>query len=253
MNDAFIAYKKALKAYKDYQNLYGILVPQSLRSELLRAADGIKFYDEIEEFEKEWGEEVNFEKYKNFMQKGEVIFVIYDGMAPYKVSKYVEFPVKEKDKVAYYVKVAFPKFVARGNVISGARMPIADVSYDSCVAEDVTSIAIKTLENKNFLIEAKAVARAITKYQMTRAVSDDGKNQWAKLAANIINTATEQADTRNWRTLPGRFHLLRVSLPPGKRQLKLTLNLARGGTREQTFNVEIKAGKKKIIPVFCFN
>ncbi|MBP7793071.1 MAG: hypothetical protein KA120_08430 [Candidatus Goldbacteria bacterium] len=253
MNDAFIAYKKALKAYNNYQKLYGTSVPRSLKSELLRAADGIKFYDEIEEFEKEWGEKISFEKYNNFMQKGEVIFIIYDGMAPYKVSKYVEFPVKEKDKVAYYVKVAFPKFVARENVISGAQITINGVSYNSYVTEDVNSIAIKTLENKNFLIEAKAIARAITKYQMTRAVSNDGKNQLAQLTANIINTATEQADTRSWRTLPGRFHMLRIALPPGKRELKLSLNSIRGGVKEQTFNVEIKAGKKKIIPVFCFN
>jgi len=253
MNDAFIDYKKSLNAYKDYQSLYGTIIPQNLKSELLRAADAIKFYDEIEEFQKEWGEKIYFERYKDFKQKGEVIFIIYDGLAPYKISKHIDFPVKEKDKIAYYVKVAFPQFVARENVISGAEVQVRDTTVSSFIAEDLTPIAIKTLENKNFLIEAKAVARAITKYQVARAVSDDGKNKWAQLAANIFNTATEQADTRSWRTLPARFHILRVTLTPGKYQLKLKLNLIKGGLKEQVFDIIIKEGKKRVIPVFCFN
>jgi len=253
MNDAFIAYKKALSAYKDYQNLYGASVPQNLKSELLRAADAVKFYDEIEEFKKEWGEKVYFEKYKDFRQKGEIIFVIYDGMAPYKISKHVDFPVKEKDKIAYYVKVAFPQFVARENIISSAQVTVDDIILSSSVVEDITPIAIKTLENKNFLIQAKAIARAITKYQTAKAVSNDGKNKWLGLAANIFNVATEQADTRSWRTLPGRFHLLRIALKPGSYRLKLSLNLVKGGVKEPVFNIKIKEGKKKVIPVFCFN
>ncbi len=253
MNDAFIAYKKALNVYKDYKNLYGTPIPQNLKSELLRAADAIKFYDEIEQFEKEWGEKIQFERYKDFKQKGEIIFIIYDGMAPYKISKHIDFPVKEKDKISYYVKVAFPQFVARENVIYDAGIEFNDVTFKSFIAEDITPIAIKTLENKNFLIQAKAVARAITKYQTAKAVSDDGKNKWLGLAANIFNVATEQADTRSWRTLPGRFHLLRVTLNPGQHQLKLKLNFIKGGVKEQNFNVKIKEGKKKVIPVFCFN
>ncbi|MCX8093600.1 MAG: hypothetical protein N3E50_05485 [Candidatus Goldbacteria bacterium] len=252
MNDAFIAYKKALNVYKDYQNLYGMPVPENLKSELLRAADGIKFYDEIEELQKEWGHRVYFERYKDFIQKGEVIFVIYDGMAPYKISKHIDFPVKEKDKISYYVKVAFPKFIARENVVSNAEILIDDMKVNSFIAEDLTLIAIKTLENKNFLIEAKAVARAIAKYQMARAVSNDGKNKLMGLAANIFNIATEQADTRSWRTLPSRFHLMRVVLEPGQYQLKLKLNLIKGGFKEQIFDIKIKSGKKKVIPVFCF-
>ncbi len=253
MNNAFIAYKKALSVYNDYQNLYGTPVPENLKSELLRAADGVKFYDEIDEFQKEWGSKVYFEKYRDFIQKGEVVFIIYDGMAPYKISKHIDFPVKEKDKIAYYVKVAFPKFVARENIVSGAQININDMTVNSFLAEDITLIAIKTLENKNFLIEAKAVARAIAKYQMARVVSDDGKNKLLGFAANIFNVATEQADTRSWRTLPSRFHIMRVCLKPGQYNLKLTLNLIKGGVREMPFNIKIKEGKKKVIPVFCFN
>lgn len=253
MNNAFIAYKKALKAYNDYQNLYGTNIPQNLKGELLRAADAVKFYDEIEEFETEWGEKINFEKYRDFIKKGEIVFVIYDGMVPYKTSKFVEFPIKEKEKVAYYVKVAFPQFVARENVISGAQIMYNNSGFDSFIAEDITPIAIKTLENKNFLIQAKAIARAVAKYQAAKAVSNSGKNEWLNLAANIFNVATEQADTRSWRTLPARFHLLRVALNPGQYQLKLRLNLSKGGIKEQIFNLKVKEGKKKVIPVFCFN
>lgn len=253
MNDAFIAYKKALNVYKDYQNLYGTSIPQNLKSEILRSADAVKFYDEIEELEREWGQKVYFEKYRDFKQKGEVVFVIYDGMAPYKISKHIDFPIKEKGKIAYYVKVAFPKFVARKNVISNGQIAVNDVFINSFVAEDITSIAIKTLENKNFLIEAKAIARAVAKYQMAKAISDDGKNKLLGLATNIFNVATEQADTRSWRTLPARFHLMRVTLKPGKYQLKLKLNLLKGGVKELSFSMKIKKGEKKVLPVFCFD
>jgi uncharacterized protein len=255
MNDAYLDYKKSLEAYQQYNGLYGTEVPYRVKQDVLRSADAMHFTDRIEEFRKDWGQEIKFDRYADYREKGELVAVVYNGIAPYKISYFVDSVVKaeKKGEKDYVVKVAFPKYVSRGYALASAEAFTGDQSAHGFDAEDINSIAMKTLENRNFLITAKAIARAVAKYQLSRAASNNGKNQLMGLLANIYTYASEQADTRSWRTLPAAFDLIRIPLMPGKYDIRIKLTSPSGAAREQVIKADIKKGRIKTVPVFAFN
>jgi len=75
------------------------------------------------------------------------------------------------------------------------------------------------------------------------------------MATNIFTVASEHADVRSWRELPGRFHLARVVVAPGTTSLGLRLHLSNGGSRDlpPVFLGTLKPGQKKVLPVYAFN
>jgi hypothetical protein len=256
INDAYIDYKKSYKAYEEYKKLFGTEPPPNLKQDILRTAEALKFYDDIEEYKKKWGD-VSFTKYDDLKKKSEILIVIYDGMAPYKISKMSSVTVYENEaekKNPAVISVAFPYFIERGYALDSAEIKNQYVSYSSYVYEDVAKIAVKTLEEKNGLIAAKTIARAAVKYFAGAKIREAaGNNLLVNVLTNVYNTASEQADTRSWRTLPARFHLIRMPLEPGKQNLILNLISQNGQRIEQELNLVLKPGQKKVIPIFKFN
>lgn len=262
INSAYIDYKKALKAYERYMALYGTEIPQGLKADVLRLAGAMGFSDDIERYQKEWGEKVQYEKHSSFSKRGEVIAVIYDGMPAYKTSYYTTHPVVDKNKKKSYVmRIAFPKFVPRPFNVASAELVCKGKNATGFVAQDVSSIAVKNLADNIILISVKAIARATVKFLAAQALrnedeTDPKKKQTGQLLgalADIYNIASEQADTRSWRTLPGRFHLVRMSLPPGKHAVTVRLTGLSGAVREEQIEVNVKRGKKTVIPVFAYS
>ncbi len=257
INDAYIAYKKCYKIYEDYQKLYGTEIPTILKQDILRTAEAMKFYDELEEFKKIFGN-ISYIKYKDLKEKGEALIIIYDGLAPYKISKMSSVTVYENEaekKNPAIISVAFPYFVERGYALQNAQVLIDNFIYNSYVAEDITRIAIKTLDDKNGLIAAKTIARAAAKYFAGKKIREAAKdNLLVNFVTNVYATASEQADIRSWRTLPARFHIIRIPLDIGKYELKLKMVLSNGNTIENPLKINIsKANQKKVLPVFKFN
>ncbi len=253
INDAYIDYKKSYKIYEDYQKLYGTEIPSILKQDILRTAEAMKFYDELENFKKIFGD-INYIKYRDLKEKGEILIVIYDGMAPYKISKTQSVTVNENGNAAV-ISVAFPNFVEKGYVVQETSVSLDNLNYKSYVVEDVAKIAVKTLEDKNGLIAAKTIARASAKYFAGKKIREAAKNNLlVNIITNVYATASEQADTRSWRTLPARFHILRMPINIGKHELKLILILNNGQVIEQQINIKItKPNQKKVIPIFRFN
>ncbi len=225
INDAYIDYKKSLKAYEKYNSVYGTEVPDFIKSDILRMADALKFYDEIDDFKKNWGQDVRFIKYNELKNSAEVLVVVYDGLPAYKVDER-----------------AMPKFVNRGYAVEKVIVKDADREYYSVIAQDISKIAIKNLENKNLAIVAKTIARNLTK----------------KVAKEIpiLNffIGEEKADTRSWRTIPGRFQLVRLPVTPGsKRKIIIEIyDRGRSEPNQQIFEVYLKQGQKKVIPIYYF-
>lgn len=99
---------------------------------------------------------------------------------------------------------------------------------------NLTAVAERTLSDQLAGISVKAVARAVTKYALA-----DGMRQGAKAAvgsdknaaqvvgflvgalAHAVAIASEEADTRSWRTLPDEIHVTRLWLPPGTYELRV--------------------------------
>ncbi len=252
-DNALIAYRKSLEAYNQYYSLYGTQVPEIVKYDILRCAKAAGMEDRVVQYKKDF----NMPDYQPQILPqgyGEAIIVIYSGMAPFKKSVYIQAPIRnETTGKQAVIRVAFPQFVARPSVVIGAEADINGSITKGFEAQNITAIAYKNLENKNGLIKLKAIARAAAKYWASMAISDNGRNEGVALLANIYSLASEQADTRSWRTLPGNFFLIRTVLPAGKNNMNIKLNLASGSVREVPLTVTIKNGKKTVLPLYALN
>lgn len=225
INDAYIDYKKSLDAYKKYNNIYGTQIPVFIKGDILRMADAMNFYDELENFKKQWTEDVKFIKYSDLKKAAEVMFVVYDGLPAYKIDEN-----------------AMPKFVNRGYAVTKVVIKDGDKEYYPIIAQDISKMAEKNLENKNLAILAKTIARNITK----------------KVAKDIpvlnLFIGEEKADTRCWRTIPGRFQIVRFIIAPETKR-KLIAEIYIKGSSEplrKVFEIYLKTGGKKVIPIYLF-
>jgi hypothetical protein len=62
-----------------------------------------------------------------------------------------------------------------------------------------------------------------------------------------------KADIRSWRTIPSKFDIVRMTLEPGKKEIKVWLYPVKGEPRSQDIMVNVKAGSKKVVPVYVYS
>ncbi len=87
----------------------------------------------------------------------------------------------------------------------------------------------------------RAVARAATKYALTKAVKDK-KGEVAGKIVNIGASMLERADNRSWHVLPQEIRLLRVPLAPGQHTVQLTVGEGVDARRIDVGPVTIRSG-----------
>jgi hypothetical protein len=246
-DDARIARERSRKAYALYAAAYGTPTPSL---EPVGAKDG----------------------------NGEIVFLHYNGVAPRKVSK--SFSIAWHDAVfavnatkndeaqggqavnainagllGKAITVSFPDYVQDPFQVAGSAVESDGVRANTELASDLSAIARKDLEEAQALIRTRAIARAAIKYIVAKAAADEvakkfGANSWQHLLAQAggaaTSAATEFADTRAWATLPAQFRVARLSLPPGKHDLRVDYLGPTGATLStQTFkDVVILAGRR---------
>lgn len=87
---------------------------------------------------------------------------------------------------------------------------------------NIDAMAAKSLIEQLPLMIVRMVLRARAKYELHKQSAEQG-GILGSLAATIYNVVSEQADRRNWLTLPANVQLLRAPLPQGEQQLELNL------------------------------
>ena len=109
------------------------------------------------------------------------------------------------------------------------------------LVEDVEAIALKNFTEREPRILLKTIARGVTKYLAFRTARKK-QGEIAGLLVNIVNIATEEADTRSWLTLPNNIGMVRMSLPSGKYNLQLSFHSENGQQIDSASlqNVEIR-------------
>ena len=235
INDAFISYRKAYEGYNEYANVYGTSCPTFLKADLVRTAGLLGFDDERRRFEKLFG--MKYARPKR--NEGALLVIIHSGRGPVKEQNKIRVSIPGEDGVVHTFTVALPKFVprARGQVPYAALVQSGgqSVKIDAELAEDVTEIAKKSLEDRLALEYLKAGGRAVLKF----LASEKAKSEWKKegdeignlaksLLIDVAVVASEQADTRTWRSLPARMLIIRAQLPAGTHNLQLS---AEGSSR----------------------
>jgi hypothetical protein len=267
-NNAFIAYRNALRIYKeDYQPMFGVIAPEQLKQDLLRTAwlSGLK--DEFALYK----DSLRMQSYEYRPNEGgELVFFWHNGLSPIKAEWGIDFIINRQGDWVYFsnqqlgmtfpfnigdrssqdrnalanmeiFRVAFPKYVERPPYFSQATLSIDNTDMPLQQLEDVDKIAFKCLQERMGHEFSKALLRVALKKAEEYEVRKQDKTLGSILGA--INAITEKADTRNWQTLPHNIYYCRVPLKEGENTLRFTLKGTDGKTADHTFTYNVKKGQ----------
>ncbi|MEM0940026.1 MAG: hypothetical protein AAGI25_09600 [Bacteroidota bacterium] len=263
-NNAFIAYRNSLNIYQsEYKEMFNLSIPSQLKRDLIRTGELAGFFDEVDEYEKDFG--MQYEPY--LPEGGDLVFFWHNGLAPVKDEWSINFVIAsgtgqvffENEELGlsfpfYYdsddydtdisdlkaFRVAFPKYVEREPFFNDADLQLEDHYFKLERAEDINAIAFKILNERMLAELGKGLLRVALKKAIEKQVRKENENLGFLVGA--INFVTEQADTRNWQTIPHSIYYTRVSLKKGKNEVAL-ITKGTHNTRSENFQKFVFMGK----------
>lgn len=272
MNNAFIAYRNAVDLFlKHKDQYYGVTLPLQLKQDLLRTAYANGFHSELSYYERLFNMHYDPSAGKD---PGELIVFWENGRVPLKVEENLFFSMMKDGTGNYYfvdqaglfhvpfdrsyrfnddadisslrmLRIAFPRYEDQPLRYYSGHIEVDKSRYRFEKAEDVNTLARKTLQER-FLKEAgKALSRIAVKKiteELIKPKNDTSKNQDLEkaihLGVQLFNSASEKADTRHWQSLPNQINYARVPLKQGLNKVQFKL----GDMVHSTFEVDGKAG-----------
>jgi hypothetical protein len=202
-----------------------------LGADLIRAAKNAQRDEDLAEWKKKFpGIKVPDQK-----NTGEVILIYQQGWAPN----------KKPDP-------SFPRVPKLYPTVSNTS--IAELEFDNGVKErsdlvfSVQDIAIKELDDAYAELIAKRAAGIAAKAVVADQIRQ--KNQGLGELAWLAMNAADQADLRQWSSLPATFQIAKVRLPPGKYKVKiigLRADATPSGEFQDWREIEVHARKKTFL------
>lgn len=221
-DDAYISYKDALN--QDPKN-------KVYQEDVLRMSKIASRQEELRFLFKKYG--INTEqvekRLKNTVGKndGELILIFQQGVGPIK-RPHPDFP-------------SIPKLYPQSSAGSNAQVKILGKSQVQATTRevyDISDVAIKTLNDQYAVLIAKRAAGLAAKYAAAKELNK--KNELLGAVAWIGLNWADQADLRQWSTLPNSFQIARVKLSPGEYEIDVESLDYRGKSLSE------KMGNKKI-------
>jgi|688.fasta_scaffold37924_6 hypothetical protein len=258
-NNAFIAFRNAYSIYEeDYKSMFKIHTPNQLKQDMIRTAHLSGFIDEREHYEQIFN--IQFKADKDSTQP--IYFFWNNGLGPVKDEISINFTVVGGAGGTYYlvnneyslripytvnsdddsknmntlkiVRIAFPKYVSRNTVYKSAQVVLEDsTTYQLDLCQPIDAIAYRSLQDRFLLEITNAVVRMTAKRLAQLAAAS--KSEGAGIALEIINAATEKADTRNWQLLPHDIYYTRILVPDSSNKVYLNLSNQLGIQSKQVF------------------
>jgi Uncharacterized protein conserved in bacteria len=157
---------------------------------------------------------------------------------------------RHDDDDDYHLTVAFPSLRRSARPWGGdLRLAVDGTTVDGMAASAVIDDASEVdARRERVALTTRAVARAATKYAVTKAIKDK-KGEVAGQIANLGASLLERADVRSWHLLPQAITLARVRVPAGARAVRIDVG---EGTSVRTVDVgtaSVRAGALTIVPV----
>lgn len=248
-SEAYIYYYEAFRAYKNYNSAYGTATPKALFQDLLRVAGPADRMSEARRLTG-GGKNLKYLKHNQARQLGKIVFIHMNGKGPKKIEN--KYTVRTQTGP---ISIAFPKYVTTPPACHESKVILSNdknsFSKQAVLFEDINKIALKSLADRKARVTAKAIARAVAKQAVVNATSKEIEKRYgagwgllAKVGGRIAASATEKADTRAWRTLPGEIYLARAYVPPGQYQVAVE-NCH--GQQKALDAIGVKAGETKFI------
>ena len=273
-DDAFIAYRWAERAYRQYEEALAIPFPQDVGKSLVRLARQLGFQEEFEKYVAIYGEPS-----EGAPDSGELILLYETGFVPPKIEENIVFPILKVDpivqedadrdekrvreygrtlirrrnrrykevEVEYLLRVAIPAYRSDRPSIVGIDASTAYGQASGVLVEDIEAAAMRTFESELPTIMLRTVVRGVLKYLGFRRANKEGEVVGRLI--NLLNVVTESADTRSWQSLPNQIFLVRMRLPAGTHNVTLSFS-DRADRRVKTDtlqNVIIRANDKTFL------
>ncbi|HSV76634.1 MAG TPA: hypothetical protein VLH37_06330 [Bacteroidales bacterium] len=272
-NNAFIAYRNAFEVYsEDYLRLFGLEPPVQLQRDIIRTAHLTGFSDQRVYFENKFG--LTNSEVLPTENEGELVFFWQNGLGPVKEQWSINlnmvrgeggivhfqnedlglsFPFLISSNQAQgnlgdlrFVRVAFPRYVERRPVIASATLSGDGKGSGFELAQNINAIAFQSLQDRMLREFSTALLRLALKQAAEKTLRK--RNEDLGALFGLVGAITEQADTRNWQTLPHSIHYTRMILPQGNNELVLKLYDHYGALRHEIpITVYIKAGQTSFI------
>jgi len=272
LNDAYVSYRDAAKAYAVYDEKLGVPPPALLDEDLRRVS---KIFD---------GEDASAVQLASlgtpFLPRptgdGELVLFAETGFVPRKIQKEIDLPIFDDDirkgksgdisvvskqiawrhhrpyrsaKVEYWLRVALPVYQDAHPRVASVSLRASGKSTRAVPAENLAAIARSTFHDKQPVMIARTVARGFAKYLATEGVKK--KNKVLGFFANLLAASTEAADTRSWVSLPHTIHIGKLRLPPGVHDITVESRDASGHIIEKKVleGVQILSGERTFLNV----
>lgn len=180
--------------------------------------------------------------WKRKQRMTDVLFVVEADDAPARKPKGFTLPVPINGRINT-VSISYP-------VIEPSREPlltalnVGDVAMKLDKVVDVNVMARRALKDEMPGMVLRGFTRAIAKGVMQDQLQKRGGLIGGILGA-VAAAATEQADDRMWRMLPGRVYIARGYLPVGEHRIRIN-----GRLLEQPINV---SGQYALVPLRLYN
>jgi hypothetical protein len=154
------------------------------------------------------------------------------------------------DDDEYHLTVAFPSLRRSMRPWGGdVRLAVDDAPVAGMTVSSVVDEASEVdARRERVAIAARAVARAATKYVVTKAIKDK-KGEVAGQIANFGASLLERADVRSWHLLPQEVSLVRVRVPAGTRAIRVQVGEGWAVRTVEVGNVVVRRGELTIVPV----
>lgn len=200
LNDAYIAYSRALKIY-DF--------PPPL-------------------LHRNWTEAKAFmdEGRRPTAAKAHVYVIEYTGFAPIKDEEWILVPVDP----THVTKFAIPRYLDRFSLVNSSIVSAVagaqQQTQNTQLGQNIGVRAKEIMASRRAWYLTKGAARPLMKYAAEKVVETQVRQNYGDLAAgllalagNIFNIASERADVRSWQTLPNTIRIARLDLDPGSYDL----------------------------------
>lgn len=270
LNDAFIAYRNAARAWAATRADLALPVPPWLAGDLGRTARRLGFAPELEALAAEVPELFAERPGEPPGRTGRVVLLVERGWVAHREQVTLNLPILSSDsyrsdedwaealalragpgwvapastRVSYWLTVAVPRMVPpspRG--AAAARLSAGGAgAAETVVADDLDRRAGTSFAAEWPTILVRTIVRGLAKYAATRAA--ERESDLAGVLVNIFGALTEAADTRGWTTLPAEVSVARLELPPGRWDLTIEYRDRNGGVVdvERLDGVEVTAG-----------
>lgn len=154
-------------------------------------------------------------------------------------------------EISYVLPMSFPVY-GEGDPAFHSLAAVA--GGNTAVAQPILGISAlqrQVFEDHLLGTFAKTIARAMVKYALAAALKEEAEEEGGEAAgevvgflANVVNVATERADTRAWLGLPDRIWMARLRVPAGRHEVRILID---GGEEIPVGTLDVRGGERRFL------